>query len=290
MTATLPDSTSTSTSSGTRTGDHATTSFLPADARERLEPKLREAVSEFVDSPAEAVEKADRLLAETVEQLHQALVHRHGELRSAWNGKEATGGARSAGGTERTRHDEGTRHDDGAGFGDGKGFGDGTPSGAGTGLRDDRTDLTGGRADLTGGRADLTGGRADLTGGRADLTGDRADLTGDRADLTGDRADLTGDRADLGGDRADLTGDRDRTGTARDADRDGTADDRAGLAGAASARKPGATTGAETEAGHRVPGDERTASRAGHGTEADTERLRLALQEYRETTERLLSL
>ncbi|WP_245241771.1 hypothetical protein [Streptomyces sp. NEAU-H3] len=78
MTATLPDSTSTSTSSGTRTGDHATTSFLPADARERLEPKLREAVSEFVDSPAEAVEKADRLLAETVEQLHQALVHRHG--------------------------------------------------------------------------------------------------------------------------------------------------------------------------------------------------------------------
>ncbi|WP_129285871.1 translation initiation factor IF-2 [Streptomyces sp. GZWMJZ-114] len=248
MTATLPDSTSTSTSTGTRTGDHAATSFLPADARERLEPKLREAVSEFVDSPAEAVEKADRLLAETVEQLHQALVHRHGELRSAWNGKEATGGARSAGGTERTRHDEGTRHDDGAGFGDGKGFGDGTPNGAGTDLRDDRTDLTGGRADLTG------------------------------------------DRADLRGDRADLTGDRDRTGTARDADRDGTADDRAGLAGAASARKPGATTGAETEAGHRVPGDERTASRAGHGTEADTERLRLALQEYRETTERLLSL
>ncbi|MFF4768472.1 translation initiation factor IF-2 [Streptomyces sp. NPDC001255] len=241
MTATLPDSTSTSTSSGTRTGDHATTSFLPADARERLEPKLREAVSEFVDSPAEAVEKADRLLAETVEQLHQALVHRHGELRSAWNGKEATGGARSAGGTERTRHDD-------AGFGDGKGFGDGTPNGAGTGLRDDRADLTGGRADLTG------------------------------------------DRADLGGDRTDLTSDRDRTGTARDADRDGTADDRAGLAGAASARKPGATTGAETEAGHRVPGDERTASRAGHGTEADTERLRLALQEYRETTERLLSL
>ncbi|MDT0422415.1 translation initiation factor IF-2 [Streptomyces evansiae] len=228
MTATLPDSTST----GTRTGDHATTSFLPADARERLEPKLREAVSEFVDSPAEAVEKADRLLAETVEQLHEALVHRHGELRSAWNGKEATGSARSAGGTERTRHD------DGAGFGDGKGFGDGTPSGAGTGLRDDRTDLTGGRADLTG--------------------------------------------------------DRDRTGSARDADRDGTADDRAGLADAASARKPGATTGAttgaETEAGHRVPGDERTALRAGHGTEADTERLRLALQEYRETTERLLSL
>ncbi|MFJ4412834.1 translation initiation factor IF-2 [Streptomyces sp. NPDC088925] len=258
MTATLPDSTSTSTSTstGTRTGDHATTSFLPADARERLEPKLREAVSEFVDSPAEAVEKADRLLAETVEQLHQALVHRHGELRSAWNGKEATGGARSAGGTERTRHD------DGAGFGDGKGFGDGTPNGAGTGLRDDR--------------ADLTGGRADLTGGRADLTGDRADLGGDRADLSDDRTDLTGDR--------------DRTGTARDADRDGTADDRAGLAGAASARKPGATTGAETEAGHRVPGDERTASRAGHGTEADTERLRLALQEYRETTERLLSL
>ncbi|MDT0407942.1 MULTISPECIES: hypothetical protein [Streptomyces] len=235
MTATLPDSTSTSTSTGTRTGDHATTSFLPADARERLEPKLREAVSEFVDSPAEAVEKADRLLAETVEQLHEALVHRHGELRSAWNGKEATGSARSAGGTERTRHD------DGAGFGDGKGFGDGTPSGAGTGLRDDRTDLTGGRADL-------------------------------------------------GGDRADLGGDRDRTGSARDADRDGTADDRAGLAGAASARKPGTTTGAETEAGHRVPGDERTASRAGHGTEADTERLRLALQEYRETTERLLSL
>ncbi|ASY35220.1 MULTISPECIES: translation initiation factor IF-2 [unclassified Streptomyces] len=240
MTATLPDSTS--------TGDHATTSFLPADARERLEPKLREAVSEFVDSPAEAVEKADRLLAETVEQLHQALVHRHGELRSAWNGKEATGSARSAGGTERTRHDEGTRHDDGAGFGDGKGFGDGTPSGAGTGLRDDRTDLTGGRADLGG------------------------------------------DRADLGGDRADLTGDRDRTGSARDADRDGTADDRAGLAGATSARKPGGTTGAETEAGHRVPGDERTASRAGHGAEADTERLRLALQEYRETTERLLNL
>ncbi|MYR28453.1 MULTISPECIES: translation initiation factor IF-2 [unclassified Streptomyces] len=257
MTATLPDSTSTSTrtSTGTRTGDHATTSFLPADARERLEPKLREAVSEFVDSPAEAVEKADRLLAETVEQLHEALVHRHGELRSAWNGEGAAGGARSAGSTERTRHDEGTRHDDGAGFGDGKGFGDGTPSGAGTGLRDDRTDLTGGRADLGG-----------------------------------DRAGLTGGRADLGGDRAGLTGDRDRTGTARDADRDGTADDRAGLAGAASARKPGATTGAETEAGHRVPGDERTASRTGHGTEADTERLRLALQEYRETTERLLSL
>ncbi|MFJ4698347.1 translation initiation factor IF-2 [Streptomyces sp. NPDC088768] len=252
MTATLPDSTSTSTSTstrtGTRTGDHATTSFLPADARERLEPKLREAVSEFVDSPAEAVEKADRLLAETVEQLHEALVHRHGELRSAWNGEGATGGARSAGSTERTRHDEGTRHDDGAGFGDGKGFGDGTPSGADTGLRDDRTDLT------------------------------------------GDRADLGGERADLRDDRAGLTGDRDRTGTARDADRDGTADDRAGLAGAASARKPGATTGAETEAGHRVPGDERTASRTGHGTEADTERLRLALQEYRETTERLLSL
>ncbi|MFJ4436211.1 translation initiation factor IF-2 [Streptomyces sp. NPDC088923] len=249
MTAILPDKATT-----TGSGDYAATSFLPADARERLEPKLREAVSEFVDSPAEAVEKADRLLAEIVEQLHEALVHRHGELRSAWDGKAGAKSARSTGSTERTRHD------DGAGFGDGKGFGDGTPSGAATGLRNDR------------------------------------------ADLTGDRADLSGDRADLSGDRADLTGDRDRTGTARDADRDGTADDRAGLAGAASARKPGATTGTETgtttgatagtetEAGTRVPGEERTASRPGHGTEADTERLRLALQEYRETTERLLSL
>ncbi|MEU6442713.1 translation initiation factor IF-2 [Streptomyces sp. NPDC047046] len=252
MTAILPDKATT-----TGSGDHATTSFLPADARERLEPKLREAVSEFVDSPAEAVEKADRLLAEIVEQLHEALVHRHGELRSAWDGKAGAKSARSTGGTERTRHD------DGAGFGDGKGFGDGTPSGAGTGLRNDR-----------------------------------ADLTGERTDLSGDRADLTGDRADLTGERTDLTGDRDRTGTARDADRDGTADDRAGLAGAASARKPGATTGTETgattgtetEAGTRVPGEEGTASRPGHGTEADTERLRLALQEYRETTERLLSL
>ncbi|MET8554740.1 translation initiation factor IF-2 [Streptomyces sp. NPDC004959] len=206
MTATLPDGKTTTT----RTGDH-TTSFLPSGARERLEPRLREAVSEFVDSPAEAVEKADRLLAETVEQLHEALVHRRGELRSAWDGKGDAGSARNA---------ESARREDGAGFGDG------TPGGAGTGLG------------------------------------------GDRADLASDRADLVSDRADLGGDRIDPSGPRDRTGTVRDADRDGVAEDRTGLSGASDTRRPGATSGAE----------------------ADTERLRLALQEYRETTERLLNL
>ncbi|NEA43293.1 translation initiation factor IF-2 [Streptomyces sp. SID11385] len=243
MTAILPDK-----ATPTGSGDRTATSFLPAGARERLEPKLREAVSEFVDSPAEAVEKADRLLAETVEQLHKALVHRHGELRSAWDGKGGAGSARSAG-ARSAESARGARREDGAGLGDRAGFGDGTPGGAGTAPGADRAE-----------------------------------------------DEPTG-----------LDGRRDRTGTTRDADGDGVADDRTGLPGTPSAAwKPGATTedptgaatgtttgvetDATTDAGARVPGDEKTASRPGNGTEADTERLRLALQEYRETTERLLNL
>ncbi|WP_431033131.1 translation initiation factor IF-2 [Streptomyces sp. P6-2-1] len=195
MTAILPDQKPHTATTGT--------SFLPDDTRERLAPKLREAVSEFVDSPAEAVEKADRLLAETVEQLHEALVHRHGELRSAWDGE---GSAPSAGGAGSAAQ---ARRDDATGFGDNSRFGDGTPTGGGTAPR----------------------------------------------------------------------GGRDGTGTARDTGRarraaDGVTDDPAD-----SAPLPA-----------REPGRERTTSRQGHGAEADTERLRLALQEYRETTERLLSL
>ncbi|EDY42623.1 hypothetical protein [Streptomyces sp. SPB074] len=231
MTAILPDKTS-----GTgRTGDHPTTGFLPASARERLEPRLREAVSEFVDSPAEAVEKADRLLAETVEQLHEALLHRHGELRSAWSGEKGhtpgTGHTPSATSTGSTGQAAPARRAEGTAPGADAGFGDGTPGGAGKSLSEDR--------------------------------------------------ERTGPREDEG------TSPRDLTGTARD----GAADARGGLAGSPSTgRAPGATTDAATGAATRAPGDEGSVSRPGHGAASDTERLRLALQEYRGTTERLLSL
>ncbi len=63
--------------------------LLPHDECDKLELRLRNAVSGFVDSPQQAVEEADHVVEEIAGRFTEALTRRRRALRTSWQDGEA---------------------------------------------------------------------------------------------------------------------------------------------------------------------------------------------------------
>ncbi|MGW0145247.1 hypothetical protein ACWDVU_06520 [Streptomyces sp. NPDC003333] len=77
------------------TGTHATTgaahtALLPEGERDRLELRVRDAVTHFVDRPRAAVEEADGAVEDLLGRLTEALAERRRTLRGSWQDSDAT--------------------------------------------------------------------------------------------------------------------------------------------------------------------------------------------------------
>ncbi|MFI6655853.1 hypothetical protein ACIBL8_10145 [Streptomyces sp. NPDC050523] len=77
------------TGHGSTTGHGDTTGLLPHDECDKLELRLRNAVSGFVDSPKQAVEEADHVVEEIAGRFTEALTRRRRTLRTSWQDGEA---------------------------------------------------------------------------------------------------------------------------------------------------------------------------------------------------------
>ncbi|MFH8484260.1 hypothetical protein [Streptomyces longisporoflavus] len=67
------------------TGAHATGAvLLPQDERDKLNLRLQQALSTFVESPRQAVEEADSLYDDAVRHLTETLAERRRSLRTSW--------------------------------------------------------------------------------------------------------------------------------------------------------------------------------------------------------------
>jgi hypothetical protein len=67
---------------------HGTTRLLPHDECDKLELRLRNAVSGFVDGPRDAVEEADHVVEEIAGRFSEALTRRRRTLRMSWQDGE----------------------------------------------------------------------------------------------------------------------------------------------------------------------------------------------------------
>ncbi|MEU6532045.1 hypothetical protein ABZ869_22990 [Streptomyces sp. NPDC046928] len=81
----------------TGTGTHGTTgagaahtALLPDGERDRLELRVRDAVTHFVDRPRAAVEEADGAVEELLGRLTEALAERRRTLRRSWHDSDGT--------------------------------------------------------------------------------------------------------------------------------------------------------------------------------------------------------
>ncbi|MFJ5207096.1 hypothetical protein [Streptomyces nigra] len=74
------------TGHGTHGTPDATTgaTLLPHDDRDRLELRLHDALTHFVDRPRDAVEEADHAVEELLARLTEAMTQRRGTLRKSW--------------------------------------------------------------------------------------------------------------------------------------------------------------------------------------------------------------
>ncbi|MEU3334792.1 hypothetical protein ACWCQ1_22160 [Streptomyces sp. NPDC002144] len=92
-TATSGTSATGSSTSGTGAGTSATgstTRLLPHEECDKLELRLRQAVSGFVDEPRNAVREADQVVEEIAGRFAEAVTRRRRTLRSSWqDGDEA---------------------------------------------------------------------------------------------------------------------------------------------------------------------------------------------------------
>lgn len=64
--------------------------LLPHDECDKLELRLRQAVSGFVDGPRDSVEEADHVVEEIAGQFTEALTRRRRTLRMSWQDGEDT--------------------------------------------------------------------------------------------------------------------------------------------------------------------------------------------------------
>jgi hypothetical protein len=78
----------THSSTGHGSGSGAAAGLLPHDECDKLELRLRNAVSGFVDRPKEAVEEADQVVEEIAGRFTEALTRRRRTLRMSWQGGE----------------------------------------------------------------------------------------------------------------------------------------------------------------------------------------------------------
>ena len=81
--------TGTGIGTGTGTGAGSDTTLLSHDECDKLELRLRNAVSGFVDSPQQAVEEADHVVEEIAGRFTEALTRRRRTLRTSWQDGEA---------------------------------------------------------------------------------------------------------------------------------------------------------------------------------------------------------
>ncbi|MFF4252223.1 hypothetical protein ACFY1L_13530 [Streptomyces sp. NPDC001663] len=99
-----PGSTSGRDATGHRTGTTTPTArLLPNDECDKLELRLRQAVSEFVDGPREAVEEADHVVEEIAGRFTEALTRRRRTLRMSWQEGERSGAQATHADTEQLR-------------------------------------------------------------------------------------------------------------------------------------------------------------------------------------------
>ncbi|MFF4797146.1 hypothetical protein ACFY1U_01870 [Streptomyces sp. NPDC001351] len=83
------------TASGPPTGTPGTTAptggrLLPQDECDKLDLRLRQAVSGFVDGPRDSVEEADHVVEEIAGRFTEALTRRRRTLRMSWQDGEDT--------------------------------------------------------------------------------------------------------------------------------------------------------------------------------------------------------
>ncbi|MFI7399621.1 hypothetical protein ACIBW9_03865 [Streptomyces sp. NPDC049541] len=64
--------------------------FLPQDECDKLDLRLRQAVSGFVDGPRDSVEEADHVVEEIAGRFTEALTRRRRTLRRSWQDGEDT--------------------------------------------------------------------------------------------------------------------------------------------------------------------------------------------------------
>jgi len=75
---------------GTTTTTPTSGRLLPPDECDKLELRLRQAVSGFVDGPRDSVEEADHVVEEIAGQFTEALTRRRRTLRMSWQDGEDT--------------------------------------------------------------------------------------------------------------------------------------------------------------------------------------------------------
>ncbi|MFE2049552.1 hypothetical protein [Streptomyces sp. NPDC059459] len=63
--------------------------LLPADERERVSQRLRQALLDFADTPREALEAAESAFDEATAELAKALAERRRVLRAQWQGQDS---------------------------------------------------------------------------------------------------------------------------------------------------------------------------------------------------------
>lgn len=78
------------TAPGTPTTTPTSGRLLPHDECDKLELRLRQAVSGFVDGPRDSVEEADHVVEEIAGQFTEALTRRRRTLRMSWQDGEDT--------------------------------------------------------------------------------------------------------------------------------------------------------------------------------------------------------
>ncbi|WP_327236828.1 hypothetical protein OG349_25690 [Streptomyces sp. NBC_01317] len=97
-TATRPSAGTTATDTGkaptSGKADHTKARFFPQDESDKLNQRLQDALSSFVDGPRRSVEEAAGVLEETAERLSKVLAERPRSLRADWDttGQDKDGG------------------------------------------------------------------------------------------------------------------------------------------------------------------------------------------------------
>jgi hypothetical protein len=70
---------------GGEAGNEATTPLLPAEQSDRFEQQWNEIQTSFVDEPRQAVEKADTLVAELMQELASSFSDTRSKLEAQWD-------------------------------------------------------------------------------------------------------------------------------------------------------------------------------------------------------------
>ncbi|MEU1274664.1 hypothetical protein [Streptomyces sp. NPDC005799] len=102
-TATSGTGSSTSSTGSSTSGTGSTARLLPHEECDKLELRLRQAVSGFVDEPRNAVREADQVVEEIAGRFAEAVTRRRRTLRSSWQDGDEAGSKGTHPDTEQLR-------------------------------------------------------------------------------------------------------------------------------------------------------------------------------------------